>query len=271
MSYIYISITGLLWLDIILFAIMIILIYIIYRIIIFLITRGEKLGKIPPDVINGLKLGTRLIIVILIIILIITYVQLPTEITLAISAIIGTMIGFASIEGIQNFISGIYIIITRPFGINDLIAIGNSEGVVSEISLNYTKVVSPSGERILISNRNVLNSNIINHTIDAETIKNKEKETTLNKISNIIIGEEITRYVFYLELPKNNPKRIKKILKKTANDWESEFEYKPEFILSNLTKFAIFGVVLIAKKPITILRKKPLLIKDLYQRIFSNK
>lgn len=265
------SITGILWLDIVIVIAAIIGVYIIYRVILYLIKRGGRLGKIPLDVINGLKLVFRLIVAIVIIFIIINYISLPAEITLAISAIIGTMVGFASVQAVQNFISGLYIIITRPFGIGDLLAIGDSEGIVTEISLNYTKVINPAGERIKISNRNVLNSNIINHTIAEEKVKKEEKGSTLVKISNIIVGNKITRYVFYLNLPRNNPERLKRILKETADDWENEFGHKPEYILSNLTRFAVYGFVLISETPEIILEKRPLFVKDLYKRIYSKK
>ncbi|MBD3229513.1 MAG: mechanosensitive ion channel [Candidatus Lokiarchaeota archaeon] len=265
------SITGILWLDILIIIIAIISTYLIYRVILYLIKRAGRLGKIPLDVINGLKLVVRLIAAIVIIFIIINYIQLPPEITLAISAIIGTIVGFASVQAVQNFISGLYIIITRPFGIGDLIAIRNSEGIVTEISLNYTKIINPAGERIKISNRNVLNSNIVNHTINEDKIKEKDNETTIGKISKIIVGAEITRYVFYLELPRDNPERLKRILRETADDWKDEFGYKPEYILSNLTNFAVYGFVLISEKPEVILKKRPLFVKDLYKRIFSKK
>ncbi|TFF86731.1 MAG: mechanosensitive ion channel [Promethearchaeota archaeon] len=269
-----ISITGIIWVDILILVAAIIGTYIIYKIVLYLIKRSARLGNIPPDVINGVKMVVRLISAIVIIILIINFIQLPSEITLAISAIIGSAVGFGSIQAVQNFISGLYIIITHPFGIGNLLAIGDNEGIVTEISLNYTKVLNPAGERIMISNRNVLNSNIINHTIEVEKEKGKQKDKKsiidLKSISKIIIGEEITRYVFYLELPRDNPDRLMKILDETANDWESEFDgNKPQFILSNLTNFAIYGIVLISEKPETILKKRPLFVKDIYRRIFK--
>ena len=273
MSFNIISITGIIWVDILILIAAIIGTYLIYKIVIYLVKRSAKSGKIPPDVINGVKMVIRLIVAIIIIIIAINFIQLPPEITLAISAIIGSAVGFGSIQAVQNFISGLYIIITHPFAIGNLLAIGSNEGIVSEISLNYTKVINPAGERILISNRNVLNSNIVNHTIEVEKAKVKndtKSKINLKSISNIIIGNEITRYVFYLDLPRSNPEKLMSILEEIADDWESEFDgNKPQFILSNLTRFAVYGVVLIAEKPETILKKRPLLVKDLYKRIFN--
>lgn len=250
--------TGILWLDILILIIIVFGIFIIYKIIIYLIKNTIKSGRIPPDVLNGIKLFVRLIFVIIIIILVITYIELPPEVSLAISAIVGTVIGFASIQGIQNFISGIYIILTHPFGVDDLIAIGNWEGIVTEISLNYVKLTSFAGRRILISNRNILSSSITNYT---KTIK-----TTVKRI---LLEEELTQYAFSLNLPLTNPTKLMVTLEDIATAWTLEFGYKPEYKLWALDCFATFRFILTAKKPEVILKNKPLFIKEIYRRVYS--
>lgn len=256
------------WLDLLVMIAIIIGILLIYKIVIFLVKRAARSGKIPLGVVNGLKLLVRLIMAIAIIILIVIFTQLPPEITLAISAITGTIIGFASIQALQNFISGLYIVITRPFGVNDLVAIGNIEGLVSEISLNYTKIVTASGKRILLSNRNVLNSNLTNYTIQA-TEKTEKNQSKLKWFKLVFLRKEITRYAFSLELTRQKPKKLKTILGEAVEAWESEFGYKPQFFLWRLDNFAVYRFILIADNPETILKKYPLFIKDIYRRVYS--
>lgn len=256
------------WLGILLLIITIVGVLLIYKLVIYLVNRGARSGKIPLGVVNGLKLAVRLIFAISIIVLIVTFTQLPPEITLAISAITGTIIGFASIQALQNFISGLYIIITQPFGVHDLVAIGNIEGLISEISLNYTKLVTVGGTRMLLSNRNVISSNLTNYTIQA-TEKPKENESKLKWLQQAFLRKEITRYTFSLKLPRQNPTKLKAILKETADAWEPEFGYKPQFFLWGLDNFAVYRFILIADKPESILKKYPLYIKDIYRRVYS--
>ncbi len=261
---------GILWLDILILISVTACLLVIYKFIVYLIKRAAKTGKIPMDVVNGLKLFVRLVIVIAIIILIITFTELPPEVTLAISAIIGTIIGFASIQGIQNFVSGVYIIITRPFGINDLIAIGDLEGVVTEISLNYTKIISAAGKRILVANRNILNSNIINYTRTSKIMPEAER-SALGFVKHILIGREINQYSFSLELPLNNPRKTKKTLEEIINAWESKLGYKPTFKLWNLGARATFRFTLTADDPSTILKNRALFIEEIYKKIYTKK
>ncbi len=264
------EIFGILWLDILIYIVIISGIIIIYKFAAYIVERAARTGKIPLDVVNGIKLLIRLIVVIVIIVLIIAFSQLPPEITLAISAIFGTVIGFASIQAIQNFISGLYIIITRPFGINDLIAVGNTEGMVTEISLNYTKILSTSGKRMLISNRNILNSNIINYTRSAK-LKPKDEKSSSKIIKHILGAKEITRYAFTLELPRNRPQKIMKVLDDLVKEWEPKLGYKPIYMLWGLTHFAKYRIILSADEPKTILKNRALFIKMVYQKIFSKK
>ena len=257
------------WLDLLVLLGIIACILILYKFIVYLINRAAKSGKIPPDVVNGIRLVVRLVVAITIIALIVAFTELPPEITIAISAITGTIIGFASIQAIQNFISGIYIIITRPFGINDLVAIGNLQGIVSEISLNYTKLITSTGKKILISNRNVLNSDLVNFTI-ASTQKSQDDDSKFKIFKDIFISKEVNRYAFNLELTRENPEKVKKALEEAAIAWTPEFKYKPQYLLWNLTYFAVYRFIITADDPETIIKKKPLFIKDIYRRIYSH-
>lgn len=260
--------TNILWLDILILIGLIFGILLIYKLIIFMIKRAIQTGKIPLGVMNGLRLLVRLIFAIVVLILIITFTQLPPEITIAISAITGTIIGFASIQALQNFISGMYIIITRPFGINDLVSIGEIEGIVSEISLNYTKLITTTGQRILMSNRNVINSNLTNFTTEAPG-KPEEVDSTLKLINYIFSGKELTRNAFSLGFSRDNPTKLKKVLEDAANTWKSEFDYKPQYLLWELHHLAVYRIILTANNPETILKKKSLFVKDLYRRYYS--
>jgi hypothetical protein len=257
-----------LWLDLLILIGIIVAVLILYQFINFLIKRAARSGKIPSDVVNGIKLLVRLIIVIVIVVLIVSFFELPPEITFAISAITGTIIGFASMEAIQNFISGVYIVLTRPFGIGDLVAINADEGVISEISLNYSKLVDFSGRKKLISNRNVLKSNLINYTKEAGKSPSAD-ESVLKILEHIFIGKEITRYTFTLELPRDDPKFLKEVLEETVAAWEPKFGNKPQFLLWKLDYFVHYCFILTADEPGTILKNKPSFIKDIYRRIYA--
>lgn len=67
-------------------------------------------------------------------------------------------IGFAFQDIFKNFLSGILILIQRPFRIDDQIIVGDYEGTVERIDIRDTKIRTYDGERILIPNSEVFTS-----------------------------------------------------------------------------------------------------------------
>ena len=69
-------------------------------------------------------------------------------------------VGFAFQDIFKNFLSGILILIQRPFRIDDQIVIGDYEGTVEQIDIRTTKIRTYTGERILMPNSEVFTSAI---------------------------------------------------------------------------------------------------------------
>ena len=67
-------------------------------------------------------------------------------------------VGFAFQDIFKNFLSGILILIQRPFRIDDQIIIGDYEGTVEQIDIRTTKLRTYDGERILMPNSEVFTS-----------------------------------------------------------------------------------------------------------------
>jgi small conductance mechanosensitive channel len=83
----------------------------------------------------------------------------------ALAAIIGTMsgvvIGFAAQNVIGNMIAGMYLILTRPFKIEDRITILGNTGKVIDISLLYCKLLLDTGDTVLAPNSILITTSII--------------------------------------------------------------------------------------------------------------
>lgn len=67
-------------------------------------------------------------------------------------------VGFAFQDIFKNFLSGILILIQRPFRIDDQIIIGDYEGTVKQIDIRATEICTYGGEKILIPNSEVFMS-----------------------------------------------------------------------------------------------------------------
>jgi len=75
----------------------------------------------------------------------------------------GMAIGFASQRSIGNFIAGMYVLASRPFKVGDYIKIDGIEGLVEEVSVNYTKILTPANIIVLISNEEILSKRVTNY------------------------------------------------------------------------------------------------------------
>ena len=64
-------------------------------------------------------------------------------------------VGFAFQDIFKNFLSGVLLLIQRPFRIDDQIIVGDYEGTVEQIELRTTRIRTYDGERVLMPNSEV--------------------------------------------------------------------------------------------------------------------
>ena len=113
---------------------------------------------------NMFKVIARIVIFAAAITIILPIFKIDTSVILSLSALSGAAIGFAATQTVGNFLAGLYIMISRPFTVSDYVKIGNVEGQVREITVNYTKIYMPTHNLIEIPNRQVLDSRILNYS-----------------------------------------------------------------------------------------------------------
>jgi small-conductance mechanosensitive channel len=81
---------------------------------------------------------------------------------LAGAGILAVAIGFASQHALGNIVSGIFIVIFKPFKINDRLNIRNMVGIVEDITLRHTVIRDFENKRILIPNTVISDEIIVN-------------------------------------------------------------------------------------------------------------
>ncbi|MBK7449798.1 MAG: mechanosensitive ion channel [Anaerolineales bacterium] len=76
--------------------------------------------------------------------------------------IIGFTIGFALQNIMQNFVSGIILLVQQPFKVNDEVSLSGHEGIVQKIGLRTTEMRLRNGLLVFLPNADVLAQPIIN-------------------------------------------------------------------------------------------------------------
>jgi small-conductance mechanosensitive channel len=126
------------------------------------LTLFAKRTKLEPNVANNLALAFRIMILIAGIALISRVSGVTSDWIVSVSAIGAAAVGFASQKTIGNFIAGIFLMLARPFKVGNYVRIGTVEGIVSEVTINYTKIITQANNIVSISNLQILDRDITN-------------------------------------------------------------------------------------------------------------
>jgi len=137
---------------------------ILYKLLSLFISRtGERL-ELEAHAMNGLRLILRVVAIVIAFSAVFTVFDIPTSIFVGGSALIGAFLGFGSSQTINNIVAGFYVLITQPFKVKDYVKIGDLEGQVEEIAINYTNLYTPTFNLLKVPNTQVMNSRVLNMT-----------------------------------------------------------------------------------------------------------
>lgn len=128
------------------------------------IKRYSKRIGLVEHIENVFKVIARIVIFATAITIILPIFNIDTSVILSLSALSGAAIGFAATQTVGNFLAGLYIMISRPFTVSDYVKIGNVEGQVREITVNYTKIYTSTHNLMDIPNKQILDSRILNYS-----------------------------------------------------------------------------------------------------------
>lgn len=167
------------------------LIYSIIAIVILLFWRGfirAIKDRVSPGISNTLRILGDIIIIPFFIIAYLNKFEAFRGTLIGIAALLGTAIGFASTTTVGNLLAGLYLIVSRPFIIGDYIIIPDmeTEGVVKELSVNYTKIEQPDSNTAILPNSGLLNKWIYNTRKFIAEEDTKEHRLRIKKRGKII-------------------------------------------------------------------------------------
>ena len=82
----------------------------------------------------------------------------------ALVSVVSLGITLAAEDILANVAGGLVILSSHPFKIGDYIETSGTSGTVDEIRLNHTRLVTPDGLVVLLPNKTLADSQVINHT-----------------------------------------------------------------------------------------------------------
>lgn len=139
----------------------------------FVRTASSKL-KVDPTKYNFLKNAVEFVVYIIAFIVIFRSIPTLHDYGTAIFAgagVFAAIVGFASQSAFSNIVSGIFIVIFKPFSVGDRIRVGQLyTGDVEDITLRHTVIKDFENRRIVMPNNVISNETIINSTLNDEKL-----------------------------------------------------------------------------------------------------
>ncbi len=154
--------------------------------------RIEKRFLMRMDIDASVRYNLRSIILYLLVIFNALFVMRLLNIPLTVFAVAGGAlaigIGFGSQNIVNNFISGLIIMVERPVRVGDVIEIGDLSGTVEQIGARSTRVKTALNTRIIVPNSTFLEKNIVNWTLGDKIVRCKVSLDVSynNKIQQVI-------------------------------------------------------------------------------------
>ncbi len=218
---------------------------ILERVIVQYLKQVAKRTRWPPHITNGFVLFFRLLILLGAAVIVLRVGGVPPDWLAAYAALGGAAVGFASQRTLGNFFAGFFIIATHPFRVNDYIKVDNLEGIVDEITFNYTKILTRSSTLVYISNLKILDQNVVNYQY----------------------LEKSSLYCYNFELAFDqtlSTAQLEKILEDVFGKHSKNLPRKPEYTQLRMGAFErTYGFYIYVTKPQDIFTIHPALVKEI--------
>lgn len=128
--------------------------------------KSKGLGMIEATVRTFTISFVRIGLYVLLFITLISIMGVPMSSVVAVVASAAAAVGLAMQGALSNLAGGIMLLISRPFKQGDYIEAAGVAGIVREISLVYTVLVTPDGKRITVPNGTLMNANIVDYSAE---------------------------------------------------------------------------------------------------------
>ena len=128
--------------------------------------KNKGFAKLDSAVQSFTKSFVKIVIWTITIVSVVAVLGVPVSSLVAVISAAGLAIGLALQGALSNFAGGIMILIFRPFGIGDYVAAAGAEGSVKDITVFYTKLITPDNKLITVPNGSLMNSNVTNFSCE---------------------------------------------------------------------------------------------------------
>jgi len=194
------------------------------------------------------------------------------------STLVAAVIGIASASVASNVFGGLYLIITRPFTVGDLIKTQEAVGIVEEIGLNFTKIVQIDRTSVIIPNSRLLNVSLLNYSTDLLVTNQRGIIKTLDSINMLPVDLYHDRYTklrtlleFQLNVidPPIPIEALKQRLNNICEKFSAVYGRQPNYYFGKYDFRQKVYLVITAPDAYTIFNSWPFLMESIAETVYS--
>ncbi len=132
--------------------------------------------------------------------------SIPLTIFTLVGGALAIGIGFGSQNLVNNFISGLIMMIEEPIKIGDFIEVDSLTGRVEEIGARSTKIMSLEGKHYIVPNSSFLEKNVLNWTHNNDNVRTEVSVGVAYGTDSRLVEKTLLQAAKDLENVLDNPK-----------------------------------------------------------------
>tara|TARA_R110000744_G_scaffold200097_2_gene319193 strand:+ start:3704 stop:4687 length:984 start_codon:yes stop_codon:yes gene_type:complete len=163
--------------------------------------------KVEPGPANAIQSILHYLLLTIAVFLALNIAGVPLTVFTIFGGALALGIGFGSQNVVNNFISGLILLIERPIRVNDLVTIQGETGTVANIGARATKIVSYDGTTFIVPNSTLLENSVVNWNLPTRKLRTIIKVGvaygTDTGLVKSVLEELLDDHIRVLESPDN--------------------------------------------------------------------
>ena len=137
---------------------------IVVKLLMKLFNKILEKSKLNRTMFSFLRATMRIILYALVVLIAAGSLGIDVSSLVAVLSILSLAISLAVQNTLSNLVGGFSLLTTHPFQVGDFIQVGPDSGTVEEITMTYTRILTPDGKHIYIPNNDVASARIYNYS-----------------------------------------------------------------------------------------------------------
>lgn len=145
-------------------VITLVLCLLVIRFVMKIVTRVLSKTRLEARIQKYIRTAVKSVLYVIAALMVVDSLGIETTSLVALLSVASLGVTLAAEDILANLAGGMVIVASHPFDIGDFIEASGTSGTVEEITLNYTKLLTADGLTVMLPNKTLADSQMINYT-----------------------------------------------------------------------------------------------------------